>query len=229
MALSSIKQGYNKYPSKEIQERFTVEQLKEMYWQKLTGDVVTRDDTFTITVANYAELFKLNNSNARVELQSAVMKLLDRKIKVETSKKLGFFQWVSCAVFDKETGSASIRFTEEVLPYLHSLQRHFTKIRLSKVIELQSVYSWRFYELFKMRQGENTYIVVEFTLEELYRMMEVPDSRREFFKFNERILKPVLKELEDKNVISLKVKEVKSGRKVVSLVFEKGLKEIKES
>jgi plasmid replication initiation protein len=226
MALSSIKQGYTKYPSKEIQERYTVEQLKEIYWQKLTGDIVTKDDTFTVTVSNYAELFKLTNSNARVELQSAVMKLMGRQIKVETSKKLGFFQWVSCAIFDKEDGSASLRFTEEVLPYLHSLQRHFTKIKLNKVIELQSVYSWRFYELYKMRQGENTYIQVEFTLEELYKMMEIPDSRREYFKFNERILKKVLKELEDKNIVSLKVKEVKGGRKVVGLVFEKGLKEI---
>lgn len=220
MALSSIKQGYNKYPSKEIQERFTAEQLKEMYWKHLVGDVVTKEDTFTISVTNYAELFGLTSSNARVELQAAIMRLMDRKIKVETSKKLGFFQWVSCAVFDKEDGTASLRFSEEVLPYLHSLQKHFTKIRLDKVIALQSIYSWRLYELYKMKLGSNKYKEVEFDLQELYKLMDVPESRREYFKFNERILKPVLKELEDKNVVSLKVKEVKAGRKVTGLVFE---------
>ena len=221
MALSSIKPSYNNYPDKVAQERFTVEQLKEMYWQQIVGDVVTSSSSFQITVANYASLFSLTSSNARAELQDAVLRLYDRSIKVDTKKHLGFFRWVSSAVFDKETGSASIRFTEEVLPYIHGLQRHFTQIRLKKVVELQSTYSWRLYELYRMKQTSNSRVSPSFSLEELYTLLDVPESRREFRKFNERILKMVLKELKEKKVVKLGVKEVKNGRRVTGLVFER--------
>jgi plasmid replication initiation protein len=227
MALSSIKPSYNNYPDKVAQERFTVEQLKEMYWQQIVGDVVTSSSSFQITVANYASLFSLTSSNARAELQDAVLRLYDRSIKVDTKKHLGFFRWVSSAVFDKETGSASIRFTEEVLPYIHGLQRHFTQIRLKKVVELQSTYSWRLYELYRMKQTSNSRVSPSFSLEELYTLLDVPESRREFRKFNERILKKAVAELQDKNVVSIKVVPEKLGNKVIGVRFERGLKEIR--
>lgn len=228
MTLSSIKPSYNKYPDKVAQERFTAEQLKEIYWQQIVGDAVTSEDVFTISVANYAELFNLTSSNARVELQEAVLRLYDRSIKVETKKYIGFFRWVSTAVFDKEDGAAYLQFSKEVLPYIQGLQRHFTQIRLKKVVELQSTYSWRLYELYRMKQISNSKVSPSFTLEELYAMLDVPASRQEYRKFNERILKPAVKELESKGVVSIKVIPEKLGNKVIGIRLEKGLKVLKD-
>lgn len=226
MVLSSIKPSYMKYPDKVAQERFTAEQLKELYWKQIVGDVVTKDDTFEVTVENYAELFNITSSNARVELQDAVLRLADRSIKVDTKKYLGFFRWVSSAVFDEEEGTAYIRFTEEVLPYLQGLNTHFTQIRLKKIVELQSTYSWRLYELYRMKQISNPKVSPSFELEELYDMLDVPKSRREFRKFNERVLKPALKELEDKNVVSIKTVPQRLGKKVIGIRLERGFKEL---
>ena len=221
MVLSQIKPTYNKLPSADLKATLTVEQLKEFYWKQQVGDILTSKDTLTITVSNYAELFGLSKGNARVELQDAVLKFSSRVMEVETEEYIGRFHWVSCVVFDKVTGTVSLKFTEEVLPYLQCLKSHFTSIRLDKVIGLHSTYSWRLYELYRMRLGENSYVVPYFSLEELYESMGVPASRREYKVFKQRILVPTLGELKEKGVATLVVKERKVGRKVVGLEFKK--------
>lgn len=215
MVLSGIRPSYNKLPNKEVLSTKTEAELKKLYWKQITGDVIKETDTFTITVANYAALFEVSLSNAKVELELAANKLFNRVVEVELEEYKGKFRWVSVAVFHKTTGTVSIRFTREVLPYIQGLQDNFTKIRLSKLVKLQSVYSWRLYELYRLKIGFNPRELPYFELASLYKLMEVPPSRQEYRKFKERILKPVLKELGEVNGVVYSVKEDKEGRKVV--------------
>lgn len=228
MVLSGINASYNKTPSKELLSIKTEEELKKEYWKQVVGDIVTDADTFTITVANYAELFEISLSNAKVELAAATNKLFNRVIEVDMEEYKGKFRWVSAAVFNKNTGTVSIRFTREVLPYIQRLQYNFTKIRLSKLVRLQSVYSWRLYELYRVKVGFNPREVPYFELEVLYKLMEVPASRQEYRKFKERILKPVLEELEAVNGVKYEIREDKLGRKVVGFWMKSGIKVIKK-
>jgi plasmid replication initiation protein len=215
MILSGIKPSYNKLPSREILAIKTEADLKEAYWKQVVGDVISETDTFTITVANYSELFEISLSNAKVELELAANKLFNRVIEVDMEEYKGKFRWVSAAVFHKATGTVSVRFTRELLPYIQGLQHNFTKIRLSKLVKLQSVYSWRLYELYRVKVGFNPRELPYFELTSLYRLMEVPPSRQEYRKFKERILKPVLAELAEVNGVKYEIKEDKEGRKVV--------------
>lgn len=215
MILSGIKPYYNKLPSKELLAIKTEEELKKEYWKQVVGDVVTEEDTLTITVNNYAELFGISISNAKVELELATNKLFNRAIEVDMEDYKGKFRWVSASVLHKRTGTVSVRFTKEALPYIQGLQYNFTKIRLSKLVKLQSVYSWRLYELYRLKIGANPRKTPYFDLTRLYELMEVPVSRQEYRKFKERILKPVLEELNQANGITYEIREDKKGRKVV--------------
>lgn len=227
MVLSGIKPSYNKLPSKDLLAIKTEEELKKDYWKQVVGDIVTEADTFTITVGNYAELFEISLSNAKAELELATNKLFNRVLEVDMEEYKGKFRWVSAAVLNKHTGTVSLRFTREVLPYIQGLQYNFTKIRLSKLVKLQSVYSWRLYELYRLKVGFNPREVPYFDLISLYRLMEVPASRQEYRKFKERILKPVLEELEEVNGVRYEVKEDKVGRKVVGFWMKSGVKVVK--
>lgn len=220
MVLSTIKPSYTKLPDKVAQERFTVEQLKEMYWKQIVGDIVTSEDVFEITASNYAELFNISLSNAKEELKGAADRLYERSIVVVTETHKAKFRWVSSVVFDTGDNVARLRFSQEVLPYITGLQRNFTKIRLKHIVKLQSVYSWRLYELYRVSIGENHRVEPYFSLEELYSMLEVPASRRDYRKFKERILTKALAELKEENGFRLLTREKKEGRKVVGLWFK---------
>ena len=226
LILGKLRPRVHRNPSKDLLDRMSLKELKEFQSSGITGEVFTEDSVFTLTVTDYARICGVEQHNARKELEEVAVKLGKRATMLNTKKLVGVINWTSTSLFLREENTLFIKFNELLVPYLCDLQSYFTKVRLSQVLLLQSTYSWRFYELYKMRQGENRYVPVQFNLEELYEMLDVPVSRKEYRKFNERILKPVLKELEDKNVVSLQVKEVKSGRKVTGLVFEKGLKEL---
>ena len=220
LILGKLKPRIHRLPSKDLLARMeTAQELTDFYKNGIKGDVFTQDSLFTLTVADYARVCKLEQSDARKELIEVVYRLGKRSSLISTKKFIAYINWTSSIGFFTDEDTLVIKFNEILIPYLCDLQNYFTKIRLSEVLLLQSTYSWRFYELYKMRHGENLYIPVQFTLEELYEMLDLPPSRREYRKFNERILKPSIKELKDKGIIALAVKEVKRSRKVTGLIF----------
>ena len=222
LILGKLKPSINRLPSKDLLDSMkTAQELENFYKSGIKGTTFTDSSIFTLTVGDYARIIGARQCHAREELAQVAKTLGNRKTQINTSKLVGVVNWASTSLFNKEEDTLFIKFNELLIPYLCDLQSYFTKVRLGEVLLLQSTYSWRFYELYKMRQGENRYISVEFDLLELYEMLDVPSSRREYRKFNDRILKPALKELKDKGLISLKVTEKKAGRKVVSLVVEK--------
>ena len=218
--LSKLKPRIQRNPSKDLLDRLSLEELKEFYHNGIDGESFTKDSLFSLTVQEYSEIIGVRQCDAREELKQIAFSLGKRQTILQGNIS-GIINWTSTSLFKADEDTLFIKFNELLIPYLCNLQSHFTKIRLKEVLLLQSTYSWRFYEIYKMRQGENMYIAVQFTLEELYEMLDVPPSRREYRKFNERILKPDLKELKEKGVLILQVHEKKLGKKVVELGFER--------
>lgn len=187
------------------------------------GDLLDSVTLHSISVKEYAEFCDIRVDNARKELLEASENLFNRYIllKDATTGKFIKFRWVSSISFDPTTDVVGLRWSVDILPYITDLKDYFTKLKLGKLLELQSIYSWKLYTVICSRRGENNYKNgVTFTLDELLFMLDVPDSYKEFKHFNNLLLKKALVELKSKlKMPNLGVKFIKDGRKITKLVF----------
>lgn len=187
------------------------------------GDLLDSVTLHSISVKEYAEFCDIRVDNARKELLEASDNLFNRYIllKDATTGKFIKFRWVSSISFDPLTDVVGLRWSVDILPYITDLKDYFTKLKLGKLLELQSIYSWKLYTVICSRRGENNYKNgVTFTLDELLFMLDVPDSYKEFKHFNNLLLKKALVELKGKlKMPNLSVKFIKDGRKITKLVF----------
>jgi plasmid replication initiation protein len=187
------------------------------------GDLLDSVTLHSISVKEYAEFCDIEPCNARKELLEASENLFTRYVHMKDSATGKFikFHWVSSISFDPELDIIGLRWSVDILPYITDLKDYFTKLKLGKLLELQSIYSWKLYTVICSRRGENNYKKgVTFTLEELLFMLDVPDSYKEFKHFNNLLLKKAVAELKIKlKMPNLDVKFIKEGRKITKLVF----------
>ncbi len=187
------------------------------------GDLLDSVTLYSISVQEYAEFCNIRIDNARTELLDASDSLFTRyiQLKDQTTGKFIKFRWITSISYDTSTDSIGLRWSIDILPYITNLKEYFTKLRLGKLLELQSVYSWKLYTVLCSRKGENVYKTdIVFTLEELLFMLDVPDSYKEFKHFNNLLLKKAIAELKGKlKMDKLAVEFIREGRKVTKLVF----------
>src|SRR5699024_1404752 len=83
-------------------------------------------------------------------------------------------------------------------------------------MDLKSGYSIRMYEILKKWQKVKQ---IEIDLKKLRKMTGVYNKYKEYHNFKKRVLNPSKKEINDKTDINFHFKEIKKGRKVVSICF----------
>ena len=107
--------------------------------------------------------------------------------------------------------------SSEVISMISRLEANFTQYLLEQVSDFKSKYSIRLYEILK--KNENL-VTVTFELEELYNILKVPDSFKNYGKFKEKVLQVAEKELIQYTDIFFEIKEeIKTGRKVTAITF----------
>jgi len=186
------------------------------------GDTICCTEVYWISVKDFATLYDKEVDDSRKMLKQAALELFKKQITFKEPEvgRTSYIRWVQKIVFDDVNDAIGVMWTYDVTKYLCQLVSSFTQLRLGDIAKLKGAYAIRFYELWLARYKERgKRHEVEFTLKELYFSMAVPESRQEYAEFKRRILVPVLKELADKKVIKLVIKERKLGRKVVGLGF----------
>ena len=170
-----------------------------------------------ITVADYAEAFDLPINDCYAHVKKATALLFEREIVaiVDTS---GFdkIRWLSRARYIPRNGVSHLYFSAEVAPFLVDLKGNFTRYELKRVARLNSMHSMRLFELL-MRFRETGYYTV--SIDDFRDLMGLSEGYNRFNNLNLRILKPCIKELEDKSGISIQLETTRTGRVVSHLTF----------
>lgn len=170
-----------------------------------------------ITVADYAEAFDLPINDCYAHVKKATALLFEREIVaiVDTS---GFdkIRWLSRASYIPRNGVSHLYFSAEVAPFLVDLKGNFTRYELKRVARLNSMHSMRLFELL-MRFRETGYYTV--SIDDFRDLMGLSEGYNRFNNLNLRILKPCIKELEDKSGISIQLETTRTGRVVSHLTF----------
>ena len=134
--------------------------------------------------------------------------------------------WFSHARYLPSEGCVEFSISPELTPYLLKMQKNFTSYNLKQVVNLQSVYSIRLYELLRqflplrnVKQGKLT-AWREIDLSTLRGYLGVmPDKYPKFYDFRRYVLERAHSELKEKTDLVFDFEVVRTGRKIGAIKF----------
>jgi len=185
---------------------------------KLNPIDTTPEKRFELTADEFYLAFPdMNRTNAERRLQEAIDRLAERWILLRNKTEHREIRWIQekAKYFDGE-GKIEIVFADTIMPYLTQLTQQFTSITVKNISSLKSTYSIRIYELLMQfkKTGDRLINIMDFRS-----MLGVDDKYRAFRVLNDKIVKPAIKELNEKSNLIVSVDLVKKGREVVALHF----------
>lgn len=136
------------------------------------------------------------------------------------------FQWVTKSSYVAKTGTAEIKLSPELYPYLINLENNFTTTKLNVILSFKSRYSTRLYQLMKKWEKIGSWKV---ELEELKMLLGIPviseNKGVKLFKldkyshFKDRALMTAISEINEHSEFDVTMTEHKSVRKVTAISF----------
>lgn len=155
------------------------------------------------------------------ELKAIMKGLSDRSwwITLEDGSE-SLVRWFSTLKFDKKSDRVTIKFHEDMMPYLLELSKQnvfYTQYQLKYILPMSGQYSIRLYELLKSYQKNNVHWYFE--IDELKWLLNC-EQYVNFFDFKRRVLEPATAEINKYTDIKISWQPIKDGRKVTHVEFQ---------
>jgi plasmid replication initiation protein len=173
-------------------------------------------DYVSFDAREFCEILGVQTDGMYTYLKKACKKLISRTVTIETSKKeWKAFSWLFEIYYIN--GVIKLKFHPNLEPYLIFWQenRPYTKYLLENIINMDSKYAIRLYELSKQYEkiGIRTVDIIE-----LKEFLGIPKNQyNNFAQFKRRVLLPSQKEINTLTDINISFEEIKKGRKVIGL------------
>lgn len=157
------------------------------------------------------------NKNAYADLKEITRKLRAKELIIKEENKLIQMGWLSSATYWETEGVIELEISKHLKPYLLELKERFKAYPLKNVIQFKKSYSFRFYDLLKQYEtpGKRTLKITELRKTFLVENKEYP----RFWNFEQRILKPSIKEINEKSDLKVTYEKIKHGRNIESIHF----------
>lgn len=175
-----------------------------------------KDNSFTVTAAQFSEVFKIDPANVYNQLEEASKELAERWLKTNDGRYREKFRWVFGVRYHDNEGKVTLGFSPWVVPYLTSLQKQFTSIKLSQIANLKSIYSIRLLEFLAQFKKTGKFII---TLGKFRERLGIEKEYDRFYNLKMRVIEPALKELKEKSNFVIEWKPIKVGKTVKQLEF----------
>jgi plasmid replication initiation protein len=184
-----------------------------------------KDNVFTVTAKDFADMFNVDEKIAYKELGDASKNLYEKDIRTYDNRYDRRFRWVYEIRYHKNEGKVTLGFSPSVAPYLTMLFERFTSYSLVQIASLKSVYSIRLLE-FLMQFKATGKLIIE--LEKFKDRLEIKDRYKRFYDIKRWVIEPAIKELREKSnlIISWKAIKGERGKGIKQLEFIFSDKEI---
>lgn len=171
-----------------------------------------------LTAKEFSELFNTDIDNSYRFLQKAVDKLMKTDIKVERIelKEVWRINVCSMAKYNKGGGYITVKFTDDVMPYLAQVKKKFVLYNLKEIANFGSLYTTRLYEL--LQEFKETGWMLK-SVDQLREAFAVGKSFKLYGDFKAKILNHACQEINDNYDMDLRFEEEKEGRRVVAVKF----------
>jgi plasmid replication initiation protein len=173
----------------------------------------------TLTAKEFASQFDLELDGVYTTLRKVAKKLTETSITLEKPELFETWHIALCSQskYNYKEGSLTVKFTEEIMPYLAQVKQKFVLYNLKEVANFGSLYSTRLYEL--IQEFKDTGWLIK-SIEQLRDIFAVGKKYALYKDFKLRTFAHAVDEINSQYEIDLKFEEVKEGRKVVAIRFE---------
>jgi len=188
---------------------------------------------------------KLNTMLEVLEIERKNWKWLGRQLKELQTKLIAiqdndevmeYVALISYFKINTKGDTVEYRFDKAMKPFLLQLQNNFTKLSLEKILNFDSSYTIRLYEILEQRAAllkkykNEKLINFEIELDELKEMLvgeynpktdkiEIKKSYSLYGSFKQKVLEVAYAELKEKGDYYFEYEPIKTGRKITSIMF----------
>ncbi len=173
---------------------------------------------YTLSAKEFNKLFNVSLSNCYGILKKALDRLMKADIRVEKSNDQGFCRINVCSMaeYNKKDGYISVKFTDDIMPYLAQVKEKFVLYNLKEIANFGSLYTTRFYEL--IQEFKETGWMLK-SIDQLREVFGVGNKFKTYNNFKQKTFGHACKEINDNYDIGLKFEEIKEGKKVIAVKF----------
>ena len=173
-------------------------------------------NSISLNISEFIEILNITDRNYE-QVRNIARNLRRKEIIIDTEKSEYITGWFSGVNFDKGDGNITIRFDEDLVPYLLKLKERFTRYELKNILSMKSTYSIRIYELLKQYEtiGKRDFKLDKF--KECLGMEESMYSR--FYDLERRVLKVAKDEINEYTDLNINYEKIKTGRRITSILF----------
>ncbi len=155
------------------------------------------------------------------DFKKALKKLADKSwwATIDDSGTESLLRWFSTLKTNKRSGKVTIKFHEDMMPYLLQLAEQgtfYTQYNMRYILPMTSQYSPRLYEILKSYEKNNR--LWFFEIDELKYLMNCQNYER-WPDFRRRVIEPAVKEINEYTDIKIGWQPIKEGMKVTRVEF----------
>jgi plasmid replication initiation protein len=171
------------------------------------------------SIKDFCQLFKIQHDGMYSYIKQTCDKLLKRTITINLDKnRWEKFTWLYKIKYD--FGKIILQFHPELEPYLLYFKKNnrYTKYLLENIIDMNSKYSIRIYELVKQYEKIGTRI---FEIHELRRYLGIDEKKyKQFSDFRKKVLLPSKNEINGLTDIDISFEEIRISRRVEQIKYK---------
>ena len=171
-----------------------------------------------LTAKEFSEVFNTDIDNTYGFLKKAIDKLMKTDIKVESSDNQSIARINVCskAEYKKRDGRITIKFTDDIMPYLAQVKEKFVLYNLKEIANFGSLYTTRLYEL--IQEFKDTGYMIK-SIDQLREIFAVGNSFERYNDFKRYTFDHACKEINNNYEMNLGYEEIKDGRRIVAVKF----------
>ena len=199
-----------------------------------------KDNIIYLSKAELFTFFKVDDNGKHTRFKEAISKMQEQaffEVREEAGKGFKFRRILPIPTVEwtDYDDKVMIRFNQDIMPYLIELKQNFTQYALSDLIDLNSKYSiilykwlsmsYNQYEHYSAKGGRRAEQVEAYrnpsiSMQELRTITDTTTKYERFTKFETRVLREPLEEINTHTHFNVTYEKVKKGRSIDSIVFQ---------
>lgn len=171
-----------------------------------------------LTAKEFSQMFRTDIHNSYRTLYKSCKKLMKTSIIIEKIELNETWEINVCstAKYNKNEGYISIKFTDDIMPYLAQVRQKFMLYNLKEISNFGSLYTTRLYEL--IQEFQETGILLK-SVDQLRQIFVVGDKFKTYNNFKRKTFGHACGEINSNYAMGLRFEEIKEGQKVVAVKF----------
>lgn len=206
--------------NKLVEAKFTLTVQEQRLVLVMIAMIHPQDEDFKDYIIHLADLCRflgLKTQSLYAEAKKITRRLRERELVIQEPGGELQIGWISSAKYLESEGSVRLRFDPALKPYLLALKRQFTSFHLDIIIRFKSVYAIRIYQLLKQYENIGKR---ECRVADLREMLGISlDEYTRYNDFKHKVISTAVEQINGNSDISVKFKELKEGKRIVSLLF----------